>query len=105
MPKIVVIGAGIPGVSTAYALLERGYDVTVLDSDRYAAMETSFAIGGLLSASNTEVWNRWATILKGSGKKSILITFPVSRRARRLKNSPLTLVGLQPKISFRASGG
>ncbi|RWQ69012.1 MAG: D-amino acid dehydrogenase [Mesorhizobium sp.] len=65
MPKIVVIGAGITGVSTAYALLERGYDVTVLDRHRYAAMETSFANGGQLSASNAEVWNRWATILKG----------------------------------------
>lgn len=65
MPKIVVVGAGITGVSTAYALLERGYDVTVLDRHRYAAMETSFANGGQLSASNAEVWNRWSTILKG----------------------------------------
>ncbi|MER8413005.1 D-amino acid dehydrogenase [Mesorhizobium sp. M1342] len=65
MPKIVIIGAGITGVSTAYALLERGYDVTVLDRHRYPAMETSFANGGQLSASNAEVWNRWATILNG----------------------------------------
>ncbi|MER9368446.1 D-amino acid dehydrogenase [Mesorhizobium sp. M0518] len=65
MPRIVVIGAGITGVSTAYALLERGYEVTVLDRQRYAAMETSFANGGQLSASNAEVWNRWSTILKG----------------------------------------
>ncbi|TIT56587.1 MAG: FAD-dependent oxidoreductase, partial [Mesorhizobium sp.] len=28
MPKIVVIGAGIAGVSTTYALIEQGYDVT-----------------------------------------------------------------------------
>ncbi|MER9793656.1 D-amino acid dehydrogenase [Mesorhizobium sp. M0213] len=65
MPRVVVIGAGITGVSTAYALLERGYDVTVLDRQRYPAMETSFANGGQLSASNAEVWNRWSTILKG----------------------------------------
>ncbi|MER8543889.1 D-amino acid dehydrogenase [Mesorhizobium sp. M1334] len=65
MPKIVVIGAGITGVSTAYALLEHGYDVTVLERQRYAAMETSFANGGQLSASNAEVWNHWSTILKG----------------------------------------
>ncbi|MBN9003433.1 MAG: FAD-dependent oxidoreductase, partial [Rhizobiales bacterium] len=30
MSKIVVIGAGIAGVSTAYALLMRGYEVTVV---------------------------------------------------------------------------
>lgn len=65
MSKIVVIGAGIAGVSTAYALLMRGYDVTVVDRHRYAAMETSFANGGQLSASNAEVWNHWSTVLKG----------------------------------------
>lgn len=65
MPHIVVIGAGITGVTTAYALLERGYDVTVFDRQRYAAMETSFANGGQLSASNAEVWNHWSTLLRG----------------------------------------
>ena len=65
MTHIAIIGAGITGVTTAYALLERGYEVTVLDKHRYAAMETSFANGGQLSASNAEVWNSTATILKG----------------------------------------
>ena len=65
MTHIAIIGAGITGVTTAYALLERGYKVTVLDKHRYAAMETSFANGGQLSASNAEVWNSTATILKG----------------------------------------
>ncbi|WP_213291259.1 FAD-dependent oxidoreductase, partial [Bradyrhizobium sp. sGM-13] len=53
------------GVTTAYALTERGHAVTVLDRHRYPAMETSFANGGQLSASNSEVWNSSATILKG----------------------------------------
>ena len=65
MRKIAVIGAGITGVTTAYALLNRGFEVTVFDRQRYAAMETSFANGGQLSASNAEVWNQWSTILKG----------------------------------------
>lgn len=65
MPRIVVIGAGITGVSTAYALLERGYEVTVFEKQRYAAMETSFANGGQLSACNAEVWNHWSTVIKG----------------------------------------
>lgn len=63
--KVAVIGAGITGVTTAYALLNRGFEVTVFDRHRYAAMETSFANGGQLSASNAEVWNQWSTILKG----------------------------------------
>ena len=50
MKKIAVIGAGVTGVTTAYALLNRGYDVSVFDQNRYAAMDTSFANGGQLSA-------------------------------------------------------
>jgi len=63
--RIAVLGAGITGVTTAFQLHERGYDVTVFDRQRYAGMETSFANGGQLSASNGEVWNSWTTVLKG----------------------------------------
>ncbi|MCK0095838.1 D-amino acid dehydrogenase [Yoonia sp. F2084L] len=65
MPSIAVLGAGITGVTTAYSLMIRGFDVTVYDRQRYAGMETSFANGGQLSASNAEVWNQWSTVLKG----------------------------------------
>ena len=65
MPTIAVIGAGITGVTTAYQLLNRGFDVTLFERQRYAAMETSYANGGQLSASNAEVWNHWSSILKG----------------------------------------
>lgn len=65
MKKIAVIGAGVTGVTTAYSLMKRGYEVTVFDQNRYAAMDTSFANGGQLSASNAEVWNRWSTVFKG----------------------------------------
>ncbi|OUE38017.1 D-amino acid dehydrogenase [Billgrantia desiderata SP1] len=65
MQRIAVIGGGITGVTTAHALLKRGLDVTLYERNRYAAMETSFANGGQLSASNAEVWTHWPTVLKG----------------------------------------
>lgn len=65
MKKLAVIGGGITGVTTAYALAKRGFSVTLFERHRYAAMETSFANGGQLSASNAEVWNGWSTIMKG----------------------------------------
>lgn len=65
MKRIAVIGGGITGITTAYTLARRGLDVTVYEKHRYAAMETSFANGGQLSASNAEVWNNWKTVMKG----------------------------------------
>ena len=65
MQSIAVIGGGITGVTTAYALAKRGFSVTLFEQHRYAAMETSFANGGQLSASNAEVWNHGSTVLKG----------------------------------------
>ena len=65
MPHIAIICAGITGVTTAYALAEGGFDLTLIDRHRYAAMETSFANGGQLSARHAEVWNGAATVMKG----------------------------------------
>ncbi|WP_157271594.1 D-amino acid dehydrogenase [Azohydromonas aeria] len=65
MKTIAVIGGGITGITTAYVLARRGYEVTLFERHRYAGMETSFANGGQLSASNAEVWTHWSTIMKG----------------------------------------
>src|SRR5690606_15031925 len=65
MSHIAILGAGITGVTTAYALISRGYQVTVFDKHRYPAMETSYANGGQLSACNAEVWNNTSTVFKG----------------------------------------
>ena len=65
MTHIAVLGAGITGITTAYSLIKRGIEVTVYDRHRYPAMETSFANGGQLSASNAETWTQVSTVLKG----------------------------------------
>ena len=40
---IAIIGAGIAGITTAYALAKKGHKVTLIDSRRYPAMATSYA--------------------------------------------------------------
>ena len=65
MKKIAVIGAGIAGTTTAYALLKRGHNVTIIDCRRYPAMATSYANGGQLSASNAETWNTTKNVISG----------------------------------------
>ena len=54
--KVLVLGAGIIGVSTAWHLLERGHDVTVVDRQPDAALETSFANAAQISVSYCEPW-------------------------------------------------
>jgi len=54
--KVIVLGAGIIGISTAWHLLERGHEVTVVDRQPEAAMETSFANAAQISVSYCEPW-------------------------------------------------
>ncbi len=54
--KIIVLGAGIIGISTAWYLLEEGHEVVVVDRQPDAALETSFANGAQISVSFCEPW-------------------------------------------------
>ena len=47
MKHVAIIGAGIIGVTSAWVLRQQGHKVTIFDKNRYPAMETSFANGGL----------------------------------------------------------
>jgi D-amino-acid dehydrogenase len=54
--KVIVLGAGIIGISTAWYLLEAGHEVTVVDRQPGPALETSFANGAQISVSFCEPW-------------------------------------------------
>jgi D-amino-acid dehydrogenase len=54
--KVIVLGAGIIGISTAWHLLERGHEVTVVERQPDAALETSFANAAQISVSYCEPW-------------------------------------------------
>jgi D-amino-acid dehydrogenase len=76
--KILVLGAGIIGTSTAWHLAQRGHDVTVVDRQAAAAQETSFANAGQISVSYCEPWaNRQAPakLLKWMFRKDAPLLF------------------------------
>lgn len=54
---VIVVGAGLLGVSTAYFLRLHGADVTVLDREEGAARGASFGNGGYLQSSVPDPWN------------------------------------------------
>ena len=54
--QIVVLGAGVVGTASAWYLARAGHEVTVLDRQVEAALETSFANGGQISVSHAEPW-------------------------------------------------
>lgn len=54
--KAIVLGAGVVGTTSAWFLHKEGFDVTVIDRQPAAGMETSFANGGQISVSHAEPW-------------------------------------------------
>ncbi|WP_022704426.1 D-amino acid dehydrogenase [Pseudorhodobacter ferrugineus] len=54
--KVIVMGAGVIGVTTAYYLAKQGASVTVLDRQPGPGLETSYANAGELSYGMTSPW-------------------------------------------------
>jgi D-amino-acid dehydrogenase len=54
--KITVLGAGVTGITSAWFLRQAGHEVTVVDRQPGAGLETSFANGGQISVSHAEPW-------------------------------------------------
>jgi D-amino-acid dehydrogenase len=55
--KVVIIGSGLIGLTSAFFLKRSGHDVTVIDRQEGPARETSFANGSLLTPSMADPWN------------------------------------------------
>jgi D-amino-acid dehydrogenase len=62
--KVVVLGAGILGTASAWYLAKLGHEVTVIDRQPGAGLETSFANGGQISVSHAEPWANPSAPLK-----------------------------------------
>src|SRR5215472_17619554 len=62
--NVVVLGAGVVGVTSAWYLRAAGHEVSVIDRRPAAGLETSFANGGQISVSHAEPWANPSAPLK-----------------------------------------
>jgi D-amino-acid dehydrogenase len=80
MYDVIVLGAGITGVTTAYLLAREGVRVCVIDRQPGAALETTYANGGQISVSHAEPWAHpgapWQVLKWLSKKESPLYFTP-----------------------------
>src|SRR5258708_14786617 len=77
--KVVVLGAGVIGTTSAWYLARTGHEVMVVDRQPEVALETSFANGGQISVSHCEPWaNPTAPfkILQWLGREDAAPPFP-----------------------------
>ncbi|MBL8332453.1 MAG: FAD-dependent oxidoreductase, partial [Rubrivivax sp.] len=84
--KVIVLGAGLLGVTSAYFLRQQGHDVTVVDRQATPAAETSFANGGQISVSHAEPWaNPGAPlkVLKWLGQEDAPLLFRIRADMRQ----------------------
>src|SRR5689334_24352350 len=54
--RVLILGSGIIGVTTAYYLARSGQEVEVIDRQEAAGMETSFANAGQVSPGYSAPW-------------------------------------------------
>lgn len=76
--QVLVLGAGVVGVTCAWFLRDAGHDVTVVERQPGAGRETSFANGGQISVSHAEPWANPAAprkILKWLGREDAPLLF------------------------------
>ena len=62
--KVIVLGSGVIGVTSAWFLAQAGHEVTVIDRQPDAGLETSFANGAQISVSFCEPWANAGAPLK-----------------------------------------
>lgn len=80
--RVLVLGAGVVGTSTAWYLSKAGHDVTVIDRRDSAGLETSYANGGQVSPCHAEPWANPAIlpkVLKWLGREDAPLLFRWNR--------------------------
>jgi glycine/D-amino acid oxidase-like deaminating enzyme len=84
--RVIVLGAGLLGVTSAYYLQQLGHEVTVIDRQATPAAETSFANGGQISVSHAEPWANPSAplkVLQWLGKEDAPLLFRIRADMRQ----------------------
>lgn len=83
----MVLGAGVTGVTTAWYLANAGFDVSVIDRQPDAGLETSFANGGQISLGHPEPWSSPSApfnAIRWLGRKDAPLRFHFAAETDRL---------------------
>jgi D-amino-acid dehydrogenase len=84
--RVLILGSGLLGVSSAYYLSQLGHEVTVVDRQASPAAETSFANGGQISVSHAEPWANPSAplkVLQWLGKEDAPLLFRIRADMRQ----------------------
>ncbi|WP_343673851.1 D-amino acid dehydrogenase [Paraburkholderia heleia] len=102
--KVIVLGGGVVGVTTAYQLQADGHDVTVIDRQPVVAGETSWGNAGMVAPGHSFVWSSPKApmiLLKSLVRKDQALRFKFSTDPRLYSWSWLFLMECNPEKAQR----
>ena len=97
--RVIVLGAGLLGVTSAYFLQQLGHEVTVIDRQGAPGAETSFANGGQISVSHAEPWANPSAplkVLQWLGQEDAPLLFRIRADMRQWLWGPVLFAQLHP---------
>jgi D-amino-acid dehydrogenase len=98
--QVIVLGAGVIGVTTAWYLREAGHEVTLVDRQGGAALETSYANGGQLSVTHAEPWanpGALRQLLQWLGRRDAPLVFRLRADPRQWRWAARFLLECMPR--------
>jgi D-amino-acid dehydrogenase len=104
--KVIVLGAGVIGVTSAYFLARAGHEVRVLEKNSGPALGCSYANGGQLSYSHIETWatkNSLLSIIKAALLPNSFLSISDLHRKKFLRWALQFYHNSKPKIAEQNS--
>ena len=94
-PHILIIGAGLIGLSTADQLMLRGAKVTMIEARTGAGKGTSYSNSGMIHPSQARPWNFKGS--KASEDAAFAATYALAEKSKHILEEKITELGLSKK--------